>query len=148
MLHEPSMKALALLPFLSCLAFAAEPVKTNARLPDDKIIFPPAETAPYEKITAAFKSDTVVSQIIQGNWISTEHLITYEVTKPAAGFPHKELTFVCRDRTATKESGIMEKRVPWPFRKRTMTFAVTRDQSVRHEAYFNIFGYDAVEPQK
>jgi hypothetical protein len=140
------MKTLALLPLLSCLALAADPVKTNARLPDDQIIFPPAETAPELKITATFKSDTVVSKVIQGNWIRTEHLLTYEVTKPEASFPHKELTFVCRDSNPAPESGIQVKKVAWPFRGGSMTFGLSRDKSIRHEAYFNIVGYDAVKP--
>ncbi|MCW1923300.1 hypothetical protein OKA05_12110 [Luteolibacter arcticus] len=142
------MKAFALLPLLSCLAFAAEPVKTNAQLPEDQIIFPQPETAEGVKITASLKSDTVVSEVIQGNWIRTEHLLTYEVTKADAGFPHKELTFVCRDQNPTPESGIMVKKVPWPFQKGSMTFSVSRDESVRHTPYFNIARYDAIEPQK
>jgi hypothetical protein len=148
MLHEPVMKALVLLPFLSCLAFAAEPVKTNARTTDDKIIFPPPEAAEGLKVTADFKSDTVVSEVIQGNWIRTEYLVTYEVTEADDAFPYKELTFVCRYSNPTPESGIRVKKVPWPFRKGTMTFTLTRDQSVRHEAYFSIVRYDAAEPQK
>ncbi|HEY1121645.1 MAG TPA: hypothetical protein VGE67_08600 [Haloferula sp.] len=142
------MKALILLPFLSCLAFAADPVKTNARLPDDRIIFPQPEAAPELKVTATFKSDTVVSKIEQGNWIHTEHLLTYEVTKPTDGFPHKELTFVCRDSNPTPESGIRLKKVAWPFHGDSMTFALSRDESVRHDAYFSIVRYDTVEPQK
>ena len=148
MLLEPVMKALVLLPLLSCLAFAAEPVKTNAKLPEDQIIFPPPETSANLKITAAFKSDTVVSEVVQGNWIRKEHLLTYEVTKPDPGFPHKELTFVCRDQNPAPKSGIKVKKVPWPFRGGSMTFALSRDESVQYEAYFSILRYDAVEPQK
>lgn len=142
------MKALAFLPLLSSLAFAADPVKTNARLADDKIIFPQPKEAPDLKVTATFKSDTVVSEVVQGNWIRTEHLVTYEITKPEAGFPHKELTFVCRDSTPTPDSGIQVKKVAWPFREGSMTFGLSRDKSVRHDAYFSIVRYDAVEPQK
>jgi hypothetical protein len=142
------MNALALLPLLSCLAFAADPVKTNARLPDDQIIFPQPEAAPDLKVTATFKSDTAISEVVQGNWIRKEHLLTYEVTRPEAGFPHKELTFVCRDSNPTPESGIQVKKVAWPFRGGTMTFGLSRDKSVRHDAYFSIVRYDAVEPQK
>jgi hypothetical protein len=142
------MKALALLPLLSCLAFAADPVKTNAKLPDDQIIAPPPETTPDLKITAILKSDTVISEVVQGNWIRTEHLLTYDVTKLEAGFPHKELTFVCRDQNPTPGSGIKVKKVPWPFHEGTMTFAMCRDESVQHEAYFSILRYDPVEPQK
>ena len=148
MLLDPSMKALVLLPLLSCLAFAADPVKTNARVPDDKIIFPPPEAAPDLKVTATFKSDTVISEVIQGNWVRTEHLVTYEVTNPEAGFPHKELTFVCRDSNPTPESGIQVRKVPWPFQEGSMTFSLSRDKSVRHTPYFSIVRYDAVEPQK
>jgi hypothetical protein len=140
------MKALVLLPFLSCLALAADPVKTNARLPDDKIIFPPAEAAEGLKVTGALKSDTVVSQVVQGNWIRTEYLVTYDVTEADDAFPHKELTFVCRYSNPTPESGIRVRKVPWPFRKGSMTFTLTRDTSVRHDAYFNIVRYDAVVP--
>jgi hypothetical protein len=142
------MKALALLPLLSCLAFAAEPVKTNAKLPQDQLIAPPPEAATTLKITATLKSDTVVSEVVQGNWIRTEHLLTYEVSKPDAGFPHKELTFVCRDQNPAPLSGIKVKKVAWPFREGAMTFALSRDESVQYDAYFNILRYDAVEPQK
>lgn len=142
------MKALVLLPLLSCVAFATEPVKTNAKLPEDQIIAPPPETVPDLKVTATFKSDTVVSEVVQGNWIRTEHLLTYEVTKPAEGSPHKELTFVCRDQNPAPLSGIKVKKVPWPFREGAMTFALSRDESVLYEPYFNIRRYDPVDPKK
>ncbi|MCW1886738.1 hypothetical protein OKA04_18510 [Luteolibacter flavescens] len=142
------MKSIALLPLLSCLAFAAEPVKTTAGLPEDRIIFPQPDTAPELKVTATFKSDTVISTVQQGNWIRTEHLITYEITKPVPEYPHKELTFICRDQNPTPESGIMVKKVAWPFQKGEMTFSLAKDESVRKGSYFKIVRYDAVEPRK
>ena len=147
-LREPSMKALLLFALLSGLALAVDPVVTNARLPDDKPISTQPQTAPDLKITAKFKTDTVASEIVQGNWVSTEHVLTYEITEPVAGFPHKELLFVCRHQHASPDSGIREKRAPWPFREGKMTFAVFQDATVRHTAYFDIFRYDSVEPQK
>ncbi|MEK7952643.1 hypothetical protein [Luteolibacter soli] len=142
------MKALALLPLLSCLAFAADPVKTNAQLPEDKIILAKAETAGEQKVTATFKSDVVLSTVIQGNWIRTEHLVTYDVTGADAGFPLRELIFVCQDSNPTPESGIRARKVPWPFREGAMTFDLSRDKSVRHEAYYSIIRHAPVAPQK
>ena len=55
---------------------------------------------------------------------------------------------MCRDSNPTPESGIQVKKVAWPFRGGTMNFGLSRDKSVRHDAYFTIVRYDAVEPQK
>jgi hypothetical protein len=140
------MKLLALLALLPCLALAADPVKTNARLPQDEIIFPQPEIKGEVKVIAKLKSDRIVSEIAQGNWVRSEHVLTYEVTGAAAGFPHKELVFVCRDTNPDPESGIMVKKVAWPFAEGSMTFHLAPDASVKHVAYFNITRYDSKNP--
>ena len=143
MLLQPMKLFLFLLTLLPCLALAADPVKTNARLPQDELIFPQPETKGEVKVTAKFKSDRIVSEIAQGNWVRSEHVLTYEVTHAAAGFPHKELIFVCRDTNPDPESGIMIKKAAWPFAEGSMTFHLAPDASVRHLAYFEITRYDS-----
>lgn len=134
---------LVLLTLLPCFALAEEPVKTNARLPEDQIIFPQPEIAGGIKITAKLKSDRIVSEIAQGNWVRSEHVLTYEVTEAAAGFPHKELVFVCRDTNPDPGSGIKVKKVAWPFTDGSMIFHLAPDASVKHVAYFDITRYDS-----
>ncbi len=138
---------LFLLTLFPCVALAEEPVKTNARLPEDQIIFPQPEIAGEVKFTARLKSDRIVSVIAQGNWVRTEHVLTYEVTKAAAGFPHKELIFVCRDTNPDPGSGIKVKKVAWPFTDSSMIFHLAPDASVKHIAYFNITRYDSRNPE-
>ncbi len=140
------MKLLTLLSLLPCLALAGEPVKTNARLPKDEIIFPQPEIKGEVKVIAKLESDQIVSVIAQGNWVRSEHVLTYEVTEATAGFPHKELVFVCRDTNPDPESGIMVKKVAWPFTEDTMIFHLAPDASVRHVAYFDITRYDSKKP--
>jgi len=129
---------------LAGMALAAEPVKTTAKLPEDSIILTGPERDGELKVTGKFKSDTVISEIVQGNWIRTEHLVTYELSAPGDSFPHKELSFTCRDSSPSPESGIMLKKAAWPFREGSMTFWLDRDELVRHTAYFNIFRYESV----
>ena len=143
---EPMKPLILLLALLPCLSPAADPVKTNARLPDDQIIFPQPGIEGEVKVNATLKSDRIVSKIAQGNWVRSEHVLTYEVTEAAAGFPHKELVFVCRDTNPDPESGIKVKKVAWPFVEGGMTFHLAPDASVRHLAYFNITRYDPKKP--
>ena len=147
MLLQPMKLLLFLLTLFPCLALAADPVKTNARLPEDQIIFPQPGIAGEVKVTAKLKSDRIVSVIAQGNWVRSEHVLTYEVTGAAAGFPHKELVFVCRDTNPDPDSGIMVKKVAWPFTEGRMTFHLAPDASVKHVAYFDITRYDSKNPE-
>lgn len=138
---------LILLTLLPGFALAGEPVKTNARLPEDQIIFPQPGIRSEVKVTARLKSDRIVSAIAQGNWVRSEHVLTYEVTEAAAGFPHKELIFVCRDTNPDPGSGIKVKKVAWPFTEGSMIFHLAPDASVKHVAYFNISRYDSKSPE-
>jgi hypothetical protein len=140
------MKLPALLTLLPCLALAAGPVKTNARLPQDEVIFPQPEIKGEVTVTAKLKGDRIVSEVAQGNWVKSEHVLTYEVTEAAAGFPHKDLIFICRDTNPDPESGIRVKKVAWPFVEGSMTFHLAPDASVRHLAYFDITRYDSKKP--
>ena len=146
MLLQPMKLLLVLLALLPCLAPAGEPVKTNARLPEDQIILPQPEITGEVKVTAKLKSDRIISAIAQGNWVRSEHVLTYEVTEAAAGFPHKELVFVCRDTNPDPGSGIKVKKVAWPFTEGSKIFHLAPDASVKHVAYFNITRYDPKKP--
>lgn len=147
MLLQPMKLLLILLALLPGLLHAGDPVKTNARLPEDQIIFPQPEIRSEMKLTAKLKSDRIISAVAQGNWVRSEHLLTYEVTEAAAGFPHKELIFVCRDTNPDPGSGIKVKKVAWPFTGGSMIFHLAPDASVKHVAYFNITRYDSKNPE-
>ena len=147
MLLQPMKLLLVLLAFLPCLAPAGEPVKTNARLPEDQIILPQPEITGEVKVTAKLKSDRIISAIAQGNWVRSERVLTYEVTEAAAGFPQKELVFVCRDMNPHPDFHIRAKKLAWPFVQGSMTFRLARDASVTHVAYFNITRYDSKQSE-
>ena len=147
MLLQPMKLLFVLLALLPCLAPAGEPVKTNARLPEDQIILPQPEITGEVKVTAKLKSDRIISAIAQGNWVRSEHVLTYEVTEAAAGFPNKELVFVCRDTNPDPGSGIKVKKVAWPFTEGSKIFHLAPDASVKHVAYFNITRYDSKDPE-
>lgn len=147
MLLQPMKLLFVLLALLPCFALAKDPVKTNARLPEDQIIFPQPEIAGEVMVTAKLKSDRIISAVAQGNWVRSEHVLTYEVTEAAAGFPHKELVFVCRDTNPDPGSGIKVKKVAWPFIDGSMIFHLAPDASVKHVAYFNITRYDSKNPE-
>lgn len=147
MLLKPMKLLLFLLTLLPGFVLGTDPVRTNARLPEDEIIFPQPEGKGEVTVTATLKSDRTLSEIAQGNWVRSEHALTYEVTDAAPGFPHKELVFVCRDTNPDPGSGIKVKKVAWPFVKGSMTFHLAPDASVQHVAYFNITRYDSKESQ-
>lgn len=127
---------------LASLAAAAEPSKTNAKLPEDALIFPLPEQADGLKVEAMFKSDEVISKVIQGNWVRSQHLITYEVLVDQEGSVGKELKFICTDSNPAPESGIRVKKVPWPFNGGSMTFTLSKDESCAYMPYFNILRYE------
>ena len=127
---------------LAGLAAGAEPLKTNAKLPEDQLIFPQPEQAEGIKVEAMFKSDEVISQVVQGNWIRSQHLITYEVLVNKDSPVGKELKFICTDSNPTVESGIRLKKVPWPFDGGSMTFTLSKDESCAYMPYFNILRYE------
>lgn len=135
-------RLLACLLGLAGIAAAAEPLKTNARLPEDQIVFPQPEEAKGIAMEAMFKSDTVISEVIQGNWVHSTHLLTYEVIGKKNEEVGAELKFICRDRNPAPESGIRLKKVAWPFNGGSMTFVLGKDDSCRHMNYFNILRYD------
>ncbi len=140
--YRKTMKTAAILLALCCLCHAEEIAKTNAALPGDAIIFPRPETGGEMEITAIWKSEKVLATVRQGNWITTEYLVTYE---PAGGdkvLGGENLTFLCKDRKPAPESGIRVKKVPWPFGGGSMTFHLTRDESCRYMPYFNIIRYE------
>ena len=129
---------------LAGLAVAAEPLKTNARLPEDGIIFPQPGKAEGITVAAMFKSDEVISQVVQGNWVRSQHLITYEVLGEKTEDTGKELKFICHDSNPAPESQIRAKKVPWPFHGGSMTFTLSKDESCAYMPYFNILRYEAL----
>lgn len=133
---------LACLLGLVAIATAPEPLKTNASLPEDRIIFPQPEQAEGIKVEAMFKGDEVISEVLQGNWIRSQHLITYEVLADGKGPIGKELKFLCTDRKPAPDSGIRIKKVPWPFSGGSMTFILSKDEACAYMPYFNILRYE------
>lgn len=141
------MKSILLIPLLAGAVFAAEP-EINATLPANQIIFPIPDALPGISVVATFKSDKVVKETTEGVWIVSDHLVIYEVTTPADGYPHKELIFICKDRNPTPESGIAVKKVAWPFAAGSMTFTLTPKTGADRPAPFQIVRYQPVEPKK
>lgn len=138
----PMRRLFALSLGLAGLAAAAEPVKTNALLPEDRVIFPQPEQAAGITVAAMFKSDEVISQVVQGNWVRSQHLITYEVLGEKNEQVGKELKFICHDGNPAPESGIRVRKVPWPFKGGSMTFTLSKDESCAYMSYFNILRYE------
>jgi hypothetical protein len=98
-------------------AWAGDLNHTNASLPERKPIWPlPVIETPIV-IKAAFRSSSDVNKIRQGDWITTTHLITYDIHDVIRGvFESKQLIFICDERWPTPGSGIMLKALPFPFR--------------------------------
>lgn len=121
---------------------AGEPVKTNSKLPEDSIIHPLPAALASQKVTAVFREDKVLSEVIQGDWIRSEHLLIYEITSGGDASTGRELRFICRDTNPAPESGIRLKRLPWPFKKdSSMSFWLKRDESCSYTAFYGIEGY-------
>jgi len=117
-------------------------ISTQAKLPNDSLIWPLPQSEGAIVVEASFDSEKALLKVRQGNWMRTERLITYNITKVVNGnYPFKTLVFVCKEKWPTKESRIEIEALPWPFRKGTKTFYLKKDDECKYTDYYEILSY-------
>ena len=92
--------------------------KTNTYLENDELIWPPNEQEGEIRIKAKFKEQIEIQKRKEGDWYHYQYKIVYnniEVLKGKWG--DSEISFLCKDTWPTEESGIMVKKLAWPFRE-------------------------------
>lgn len=67
---------------------------------------------------------------------------SYAVSQRNSEYPHKEITFIAEDHWPAKGSGIMIKRLPWPFHEGEMTFYLEKDTTCNYTEFFKILSYN------
>jgi hypothetical protein len=92
--------------------------ETNACLKNDDLIWPPRNERGNITLKARFKEKFELQKIKDGNWYRCLYKITYDNIEVVNGqWKHPEFTFLCKDTGPTEESGIMAKKLPWPFKE-------------------------------
>ncbi len=138
------MKSLFIFTFLAVAltSFAGGKIATNAALPGNKLIWPLPKLDVGDMVTveARFAGQEEICAFVQGNWVTTMCLVKYAVSEEGK-VPSKEIRFVAEDTSPTKESGIMVKKLPWPFREGTLTFYLEKDRGSKTSEFFRILSY-------
>ena len=92
--------------------------ETNAWLENDELIWPPSDKKGDVRLKGRFKEQVELQKIKDGDWYRYLYKITYDDIEVVHGeWKHRELSFLCKDIWPTEESGIMLKKLPWPFRE-------------------------------
>jgi hypothetical protein len=122
------------------VAWAAEPpsVTVTCALPDDHLIWPIPTGAASVIVAAEFGSMQEVLRIRRGTHFEVTTLIVYKVSGAKSEFPHDEISFILREYSATRESGIMEKRLGNPFGLGTARFWLEKPE---HGSVWEIQSY-------
>lgn len=123
---------------------------TIARLPNDQLIWPVPQIKTSRvvfSVEARFVESKEILSTTKGQWIESTYLIKYEVIKSDAKYPHKNIVFIANDIWPTKESGIMVKKLAWPFvnRKENMLFYLKRSGGGKPKTCFEILAYHAID---
>jgi len=138
------MKSLFIFTFLAIAltSFAGGEIATNAALPENKLIWPlpKLDVADLITVEARFAGQKEICAFVQGNWITTMYLVKYAVSD-GEKFPGKEISFVAQDVSPARESGIMVKKLPWPFHEGTLTFYLEKDRESKISEFFRILSY-------
>jgi hypothetical protein len=122
-------------------ALAAEPpsVTVTCALPDDHLIWPiPTGAAPVV-VAAEFGSMQELLRVRRGTHFEVTTRIVYKVSGGKSEFPHDEISFILREYSATRESGIMEKRLGNPFGPGTARFWLEKPE---HGSVWEIQSYE------
>lgn len=89
---------------------------TNACLKNDDLIWPPLNVRGDITLKARFKEQFELQKTRDGDWYRYLYKITYDNIEVINGkWEQPELSFLCKDSWPTEESGIMAKKLPWPF---------------------------------
>jgi len=92
--------------------------ETNAYLENDELIWPPSDKKGDVTLKGRFKEQVELQKIKDGDWYRYLYKITYDEIEVVNGeWKYQELSFLCKDTWPTEESGIMVKKLPWPFRE-------------------------------
>ena len=92
-------------------------------------------------IEAEFVESREVLSVSQGNFRTITYLVKYKPTKKNKEYPYEELAFIANDIEPAKGSGILSKKLAWPFEAGTKTFYLKKDKSCNFKAYFEVFTY-------
>lgn len=102
-----------------CADSAASDYEINAVLKDSTVIWPPNEEHGNITVKGLFKEQLEIEKIKEGDWYRYLYKVTYDSLEVISGtWEDPEISFLCKDSWPTEESGIMMKKLAWPFREK------------------------------
>ena len=133
-----------LLQFLFPNISLSEDYITTALLPKDEPIMPLPKPDVSKNIiilnTEFIKSEPILS-VTKGNWKYITYYIQYKVLNEVEKYPYKELTFICKDLWAAEGTGILIKKINFPFKEGKKSFYLEKDNLCVYKSYFKIISY-------
>jgi hypothetical protein len=107
--------------------------KTDTYLENDELIWPPIDQEGEIRIKAKFKEQIEIQKRKKGDWYHYLYKIVFNNIEVLKGkWRDSEISFLCKDTWPTEKSGIMVKKLAWPFRKNESLIFEIKQNDNRH----------------